>query len=761
MAAEPEDGPRSCLQLGMGWFPDQPGGLNRYFRDLSEALARSGLDVRAVVRGPVNEAPNEVAVEVIPPGARAQVLRRFAVAASVDGPHEIVDSHFALYSLLPTVAGKRRGAPLVVHFHGPWAAEGEVDGQHFLKTHLKGLVERIQYRHARETIVLSRAFGRVLIERYGVLPWHVNVVPPGVDLERFSPGDQATARRELRLPENAWILLTARRLVPRMGLDVLIDAWREIAANDRLLLIVGDGHVRQELEERVARYGLQESVRFLGQVSEMELAACYRAADLSVVPSRSLEGFGLVALEALACGTPVVVTEVGGLPEAVAGLARDLVVPAGDVALLAARLRAAADGSQPLPSPSACRKHAEQFTWPRAVERHLDVYRRAIRRGRRRRLRVVYLDHTAKLSGGELALLRLLPQLDEVDAHVILGEDGPLVARLAAAGISSEVLPLAKATRERSRLEVGRFAATSNDLVHVGPYVARLAWHLRRLGPDLVHTNSLKSALYGGVAGRLAGVPVLWHVRDRIADDYLTPGGARLVRKVATVLPAAIIANSNATLATLPATARGWVVPSPVEIPAVRPQRRRTSLRVGILGRIAPWKGQDVFLRAFGQAFPNGSETAYVIGAPMFGAAEEAYAGNLKTLAFDLGLGDRVSFTGFVDDVTRALADVDVLVHASVLPEPFGQVIAEGMAAGIPVVAAAAGGPAEMIEDGIDGLLYPPGDVGALASALRKLVNDPALCQRISAAASQRAQEFSPARVAERVMDVYASILPA
>jgi glycosyltransferase involved in cell wall biosynthesis len=198
-----------------------------------------------------------------------------------------------------------------------------------------------------------------------------------------------------------------------------------------------------------------------------------------------------------------------------------------------------------------------------------------------------------------------------------------------------------------------------------------------------------------------------------------------------------------------------------VEIPAVRPQRRRTSLRVGILGRIAPWKGQDVFLRAFGQAFPNGSETAYVIGAPMFGAAEEAYARNLKTLVFDLGLGDRVSFTGFVDDVTCALADVDVLVHASVLPEPFGQVVAEGMAAGIPVIAAAAGGPAEMIEDGIDGLLYPPGDVGALASALRKLVNDPALCQRISVAASQRAQEFSPARVAERVMDVYASILPA
>ena len=187
------------------------------------------------------------------------------------------------------------------------------------------------------------------------------------------------------------------------------------------------------------------------------------------------------------------------------------------------------------------------------------------------RLRVVYLDHVAQLSGGELALLRTLPALlKEVEPIVVLGEDGPLRAKLEALGIDVRVVPLAGSVRNTRRHTATRLSP--GQLLTIAHYLLTLRALLRELAPDLVHTNSLKAALYGGAAGRLARVPVLWHVRDRIAEDYLPRPVVRLVRLAAKVLPTAIVANSRATLATLP---RGGtvlaspVVPDSVAVPAV------------------------------------------------------------------------------------------------------------------------------------------------------------------------------------------------
>ena len=111
--------------------------------------------------------------------------------------------------------------------------------------------------------MLSRAFRRLLIERYGFSPWRVNVIPPGVDLDRFSPGDRLTARAALGLPKDDWIVLTLRRLVPRMGVDVLISAWDELAPDDALLLVGGEGPARLALERQAS-----DTVRFLGRVDD-------------------------------------------------------------------------------------------------------------------------------------------------------------------------------------------------------------------------------------------------------------------------------------------------------------------------------------------------------------------------------------------------------------------------------------------------------------------------------------------------------------
>lgn len=753
------------LLLGAEWFTELPGGLNRYVRDLHGELERRGARPRALVIGPAPGAPPSVRAAGRWDEPLALRLRRFARAASelAEGA-ALVDAHFALYAFWPVVIGKLRGVPLVVHFQGPWAEESIAHREAALRVGIKRLVERSVYRRASEVVVLSGSFKRILVERYGITPWRISVVPPGVDLSRFTPGSKKHARRRLRIPASAWVAFTARRLVPRMGLDVLLRAWAQIvreARRDALLFIAGEGWCREDLESLAEDLGLRSSVRFLGRLSEDDLVCWYKACDVCLLPSTALEGFGLVVLEALACGAPVVVTDAGGLPEALSGLDPGLVVAAGNPSALADRLLAALDGSSPLPGADSCRRYAEGFPWDKAASRHLEIYARAHHPSKRRRLRVVYLDHSARLSGGELALLRLLSVMDEVEAHVLLAEDGPLASRLVRAGISVEVLPMAEAARGLARDRVRPGALPVRSAVACAAYTARLARRLRTLRPDLVHTNSLKAAVYGGLAARIAGVPVVWHLRDRIAPDYLPDAAIRLVRGLARRVPHAVIANSRATLATIPPVPNSHVVPSPVA--CGRPRggggSEATSRRLcaGLIGRIAPWKGQQIFLRAFALAFPDGEERAVIVGAPLFG--EEAYEQELWRLADHLGLDGRVQFTGFRENVEAELSRLDILVHASVTPEPFGQVVVQGMAAGLPVIAAAAGGPAEIIEDEVTGLLYPPGDGGALAEALRRLAADPALRRRLGRRAQKTAARFSPEAIAPRVVEVYRSLL--
>lgn len=379
------------------------------------------------------------------------------------------------------------------------------------------------------------------------------------------------------------------------------------------------------------------------------------------------------------------------------------------------------------------------------------------------RLRVVYLDHCARLSGGQLALVRLLPgMVDLVEARVVLAEDGPLVGRLEEAGARVEVLPMAEGTRAFRGDRIGRGLSSVSAAGATAAYGARLAVRLRRLRPDLVHANSLKAALYGGIASRAVRLPLVWQLRDRIAPDFLPPPAIRLLRGMGRFLPDAILAY-DAALPTLggfraptfpaidPVDPRCFDIGSNPEDPVGRP------LRVGMAGRIDRWKGQDVFLTAFADAFPDGRAEGVIIGAPMFG--EQEYERHLHELADRLGIAARVDFRGFRSDIPAELSRLDVAVHASTIPEPFGQVVTEAMAAGLPVVAADAGGPSRIITDGVDGLLTPPGDARGLSAALQRIASEPGLAAGLGAAARLRARDFSAAAATALVLDAYRAVL--
>ena len=381
----------------------------------------------------------------------------------------------------------------------------------------------------------------------------------------------------------------------------------------------------------------------------------------------------------------------------------------------------------------------------------------------------MFLDSVSQLSGGELALLRTMPPLmKSVDATVVLAEEGPLVDRLRGLGATVIVLELDASVRTAKRDRVTPRGVSLKTFWLLLQHVLRLSKLIRDLNPDIVHTNSLKSALYGGLAARLARKPVVWHVRDRIAPDYLPLAAVYLVRCMARVVPTGLIANSHATLATVrggrePRARLGQaVISSPVVFDSVSvesPLARRVTQGVvfGLVGRISPWKGQDVFLRAFALAFAGTDAQARIIGSAMFG--EEEYEASLRSLVDDLGISEQVVFRGFRTDVVSELAALDIAVHASTLPEPFGQVVLEAMAIGIPIIASAEGGPSEILTNGVDGVLVQPRDPAALAEAMTALAGDEGLRQSLRAAGLKTAARYTPERTAEGILEVYSALL--
>ena len=395
-----------------------------------------------------------------------------------------------------------------------------------------------------------------------------------------------------------------------------------------------------------------------------------------------------------------------------------------------------------------------------------------------RQLRVCYLDHTAKLSGGEIALARLLETIDRkaIDPWVILAEDGSLAERLRAIGIRVDVVPLSDTVLDvrKDSVQSGIFSKVGL-ILQVLAYGFKVAALIRTQPVDIIHTNSLKSDIYGILVSRLCRVPLIWHIRDHIDVTYLPSFAVKMMRFLAARVPAFVIANSQSTLDQLHlAVAKpGAVVPSGVDpqgevvydgiasgIPPVASDTLVTGpLRIAIVGRLAGWKGQHIFLEAASKLVEAGIDAQFLIaGTAMFG--EDSYVAELHSQVDRLGLQGKVQFLGHVDPIEAFLPTVSILVHASTSPEPFGQVVIEGMAAGIPVVATDGGGVKETVVHGETGLLVPMGNAQALADALRMLIDRPELRAKLSTKGRQRVlRHFTASITARKVERVYREVL--
>jgi glycosyltransferase involved in cell wall biosynthesis len=390
-------------------------------------------------------------------------------------------------------------------------------------------------------------------------------------------------------------------------------------------------------------------------------------------------------------------------------------------------------------------------------------------------MRIAYLSVSDQLGGSEVVLLEIVKGVRALrpgwPLQVILPGRGPLLDRAAALGADCVAVPMPASLARLGESGAGR-AGLAARLVPVGltlpAYVRRVGRVLRAWRPDVVHTNGFKAHVVGARAAD--GAAVVWHMHEYVGARRLTR--VLLSRHQARV--AAIVANSQSVADDVTAALRPElpvrVVANAVDLSVFTPDGpaedldRRSGLtppaqpvvRVGLVATFATWKGHDVFLDALAALPPDVPLRGYVIGSPLYDTAGSQYSmDELQARARRLGLGDRVGFTGFLPPAP-AMRALDVVVHASTRPEPFGLVIAEAMACGRAVIASAAGGAAEIVRDGHDALTHAPGDARALAACITRLVGDAGLRRTLgSQARASACERFDSARLARDLVEVY------
>jgi glycosyltransferase involved in cell wall biosynthesis len=397
--------------------------------------------------------------------------------------------------------------------------------------------------------------------------------------------------------------------------------------------------------------------------------------------------------------------------------------------------------------------------------------------------RITYLTASGALGGAETSLLEIVASLRREEPHwrlaLVAPADGPLVARARELGVDACVLPFPAALArlgENVADEGGAAIRLGHAALATAAHVRRLRQALADARPDIVHANGFKAHVLGALA-RPASSALVWHVHDYVGTRPWT----RRVLKRTVGQASAIIANSQSVAddvrAALSPGAPVSVLYNAVDLnrftpsgarldldaSAGLPPAARDTVRVGLVATFGRWKGHLTFLDAIAKLPRAMPIRAYVIGDAVYQTRRSQHTREeFVAAAARLGIGDRVGFTGATDDAAAAMRALDVVVHASTAPEPFGMVIAEAMACGRAVIASLAGGAAEIVHDEVDALGHPPGDAHVLAGVIARLVDDEALRARLGRAARAAAERrFDRARLAAELAPLYRTLTRA
>ncbi len=371
-------------------------------------------------------------------------------------------------------------------------------------------------------------------------------------------------------------------------------------------------------------------------------------------------------------------------------------------------------------------------------------------------MNVLFLDQSGKLGGAELSLADLASAFGP-DSSVALFQDGPFRERLEALGVAVQVL---KNRAIESRKEAG-FWQGLRSVARSFPLIQEIAYQAKSY--DLIYANTQKAFIFGALAGLISKRPVVYHLRDILSSDHFSQININVAVFIANHCSHLVIANSQATAQSfiqsggnpdLVKVVYNGFDPEIYQATAIDRSRLRDELKledkfvIGQFSRLSPWKGQHILLDALAQC-PE-SVVGLFVGDALFG--EDDYVQQIKQQVQELGLTDRVHFLGFRSDIPALMAACDVVAHTSISPEPFGRVIVEGMLCEKPVIAAAAGGAAELIVHGETGWSIAPGDATALAKTIQHCFANPLHCQKVAAQAKKAgSDQFQVSRMTREV----------
>jgi glycosyltransferase involved in cell wall biosynthesis len=648
---------------------------------------------------------------------------------------DVLHTHTAVAAnVISRIAGRLTGVSVVAHMH----IENHFRPNRFLRTTYRAL-DNWSARLCEAILVVSDDTRRAFVDQ-GYPVELLETIHNGIDLDELEPGGGGV-REQLGVPEGATLIGEVGRLCDVKGQRELIDATALLrdGGHDAHVVLVGEdleqaGEYRAQLERQARELGVDDRVVFAGYRDDVP--AVLDALDLFVLPSW-IEGLPLVLLEAMAHRRPVVATPVGGTPELVVDGETGILVPPRDPAALAGAIAELLDDDRRRIAygEAGFRRVAERFSAHEMERRVLEAYDRvAARRGRSSgELRILHVVIDGELAGGQLVARKLIAGAAERGHRslIVSPTRGPFTEEAERDGIAVEYVDVSR----------------SFKLVGL--------WRLRRLvrreRVDVVHTHGMfASNLLSRVAARSAGAAVVGHVHGPGVFPRL--GGAyRLVDNLTSRLCDRLIAVSDHTRREL--LAQGIperlieVVRNGFDPPQPPPESRNGSRLIVCVGRVEPMKGQADLIRALTQV-PDAR--LLVVGRDVRGHRAE-----LEALAAELGVAGRVELAGVRTDVLELLADAAVLALPS-YSEGFPIVPLEAMAVKLPVVATAVGGTPELVVDGETGILVEPGDVDALAAALRAVLDDPQRARAMGEAGYRRLLERLPEdAMVERVQQIW------
>lgn len=390
-------------------YPDRTGGSFNYVYELGRHLVGKGHAVAVLTEQVRSALPRRETIEGmdvwrypgVPEGGnplqrfffRHRAVRFTAGCLLSSFTPDVIHGHAPVtaFSVLTHPAARR--LPKLFTFHGPLPLEKRSDltaGGSALTVTSRAMLTVMQWvegqsvRRSQRLVTLSTYMQELARSLYGVPVDRFALIPGGVDAARFAqPGDGAMLHALRRTPGDL-VLLTVRRLTPRMGLELLIDAVARLVKDQQhvRLAIGGTGPLRADLEQQIARLGLQQHVVLLGFIPDDQLAGVLQAADLFVMPSRELEGFGLSTVEALAAGTPVLGTPVGGTREILSQLGQSWLTAETSIQAIEDGLRRwIASGPRKDRLKPELTSFAQQFRWEIVTDRYEDEFRKLVTEG--------------------------------------------------------------------------------------------------------------------------------------------------------------------------------------------------------------------------------------------------------------------------------------------------------------------------------------------------------------------------------------------